>query len=95
MTTDSLSHRQVSRQELLVVQALGTDKWITTRELAAKLPVAPRTVRHHVKRLHEDGLVECQRIFGGFLYRLRGDAPTRNPDRLAQLKAAAKVLGMS
>jgi len=33
-------------------------------------------------------------MFGDFLYRLRGDAPTRNPDRLAQLKDAAKVLGM-
>jgi len=84
----------VSRHELLIVQALTVSEWLTARQVAGRSPVAPRTVRHHLKRLHEDGLLECERVFGGFRYRLYDDAATRNPDRVTQLYAAAKVLGM-
>jgi DNA-binding transcriptional ArsR family regulator len=64
--------------------------WFTTRDAAAKLSMSERTVRHHLKRLVDVGLIERVRVFGGARYKRR-DEDYLDPSAKAYLKRLDEV----
>jgi DeoR family transcriptional regulator, suf operon transcriptional repressor len=82
-TPGPLGHRGVRGTILLELKKAGS---LTTRELSSRLRVSPNAVRHHLKDLEEQELVEYQRLRRGvgaptFAYRLARAAEALFPRR--------------
>jgi DNA-binding transcriptional ArsR family regulator len=85
---DSSENRLISHHLVLVCSYAGSapgNGWFTTRQAADKLGIKERTVRHHLKRLVDVGLIERVRVFGGARYH-RLDADHLDPPAKAYLK---------
>jgi DeoR family transcriptional regulator, suf operon transcriptional repressor len=82
-TPGPLGHRGVRGAILLELKKAGS---LTTRDLSSRLGVSPNAVRHHLKDLEEQELVEYQRLRRGvgaptFAYRLARAAEALFPRR--------------
>jgi len=83
---------EVSEHEVRVYRALCGEKWMTAIEVSEAAHVAPRTARHHCKRLHELGLVDMAEVFPGHRYRVSAHARKRNAAYVRRLDRAAEVM---
>lgn len=91
-----MERNEVSKHELLVVQALCEHQdWISAKEVAERTGVAPRTARAHALKLVKLGIVEQAEVFPGHRYRISGFASKRNRGYVDRLKKAAEVLDIS
>jgi DNA-binding IclR family transcriptional regulator len=91
-----MERSEVSRHEVSVYRALeaaGTS-WISSREIAERAAVAPRTARAHVLKLVRLGIVDQAEVFPGHRYRLAEHADKRNRGYFDRLMRAAEVLGV-
>jgi DeoR family suf operon transcriptional repressor len=69
-----------------VLFELKKEQWLTTRGLAARLGASVNSIRHHLKELEEQGLVEFERQHRGvgaptFAYRLTASGEALFPRR--------------
>lgn len=89
----------ISHHEALVAAALAgsPDDWTAHPDLYERLAgqVSPRTVRHHVKRLVDLGLVDVIRTFPLHRYRWSDHANVRNHAYLTRLYEAASAMGIA
>jgi DNA-binding transcriptional ArsR family regulator len=64
---------RVPSQHLILILAYAFDPpgngWFTTKAAAAKLNIKERTVRHHLRRLVDAGVLEKRTVFGGTYYK--------------------------
>lgn len=92
-----MGSKKISRHEVEVFHLLRLDreKWYSVQDLAAALKeknIADRTVRLHVSRFAQAGLLEIAEIFPAKRYRLSekgGDAGFRS-----KLEQTAAILGL-
>ncbi len=52
---------------LMIFEAIAARKQMNCRDIAALQGVTPATVSHHLKTLHDAGLIDCRRN-GQFIY---------------------------
>ena len=94
-----MDNNQISLHELLVFAAFSRakGKWLTNMELADELAprVQPRTVRHHVKRLADKGIVTQAPVFPSHRFQLAERVPQRGTSYLDRLHKAAEVFGVT
>jgi DNA-binding IclR family transcriptional regulator len=91
-----MERSEVSRHEVSVYQTLaaaGTG-WLTSKEIAERAGVAPRTARAHALKLVQLGVVDQAEVFPGHRYRLAEHAAKRNRGYVDRLTRAAEVFGM-
>jgi DNA-binding transcriptional ArsR family regulator len=89
----AMENALISKHLVLVCAFAGNapgNGWFTTREAAEKMGIKERTVRHHLKRLVDVGLIERVRVFGGCRYKQR-EADYLDPKALAYLKRLDEV----
>lgn len=90
-----MERSEVSAHEVRVWAVLCACKvWLTNDEIAQAAQVAPRTARHHTKRLKDLGLVDVADVFPGHRYRASEFAGKRNAAYVQRLAQAAEVLGL-
>lgn len=77
--------------EVRIVAALLDGQWHDSEEVSELAEVAPRTARHHCKRLADLGLVEVARVFPRHQYRWR---PVKGHSYLRRLREAGDALGI-
>ena len=70
----------------------GGNGWTTTKTIAVKMGIPERTVRHHLKRLVDAGLVERVRMFGGARYHRRDDPDPKAEAYLKRLDEVRRTL---
>jgi predicted ArsR family transcriptional regulator len=69
--------------------------WLTGAEIAKKSGVVPRTVRAHLLKLVNLGLLDVAEVFPAHRYRISEKAEKRNASYIKRLDAAAEVFGLS
>lgn len=84
---------EISEHEIRVFKALNGAEWLTSAQVADVAKVAPRTARHHCKRLHDLGIVDTAEVFPGHRYRVSEHARKRNPSYMLRLDRAIEVVG--
>lgn len=90
-----MEQSEVSEHEVRVYRALCGERWLTTAEVSEVAKVAPRTARHHCKRLHDLGLVDMAEVFPGHRYRASAHAKKRNAAYVRRLERASEVMEAS
>ena len=88
METNEISIHQV-RVFIAARSAIG--KWLTANQLAKNALVAPRTARHHAKRLLELGVFDMAAVFPGHRYKFNEIAEKRNKAYMIRLEKAIEV----
>jgi predicted ArsR family transcriptional regulator len=83
-----------SRHEVLVYRVLAKREWITSREIAERTGVAPRTARAHLRKLALLGVVDFVEAFDGYRYRMTEDTANRNREYSDRIARDAEVLGL-
>jgi predicted transcriptional regulator len=91
-----MESRVISQHQVLIVAfavSAPGNGWFTTRAAADKMRIPPRTVRHHLRRLVELGVLERVRVFGGCRYHVRAevDMDERAMDYLRRLSEVRKT----
>ena len=87
----------ISQHEVLVCAfafGVGGNGWFTARAVSSKVNnVSPRTVRRHLKRLVDVGVLEKVTVFGGCRYHVRAEADmhARAMDYLRRLGEVRKA----
>lgn len=91
-----MERSEVSRHEVAVYSALmKATTWLSSKEIADRAGVSPRTARAHALKLVRLGLLDQAEIFPGHRYRLSEHADKRNRGYVDRLAKAAEVLGLS
>jgi predicted ArsR family transcriptional regulator len=68
------------------------DGWWSAVEVARKIEVPGRTVRHHLARLAAMGVLEVQKLHRGYRYKFR---PGANPELIDRLRRAAEAFAFA
>ena len=92
-----MENNEISQHEVMVYKVLLANKnrWLTNGEIGkAVSEVAPRTIRHHTKRLVDLGLLDLAEVFPGHRYRLSENAMKRNAAYTKRLESAAEVFSI-
>lgn len=90
MTATDTCDRATEHELRIVATLRGAHVWMTSDEIADAAKVAPRTARHHLRRLTDAALVDRAHVFPGYRYRWRNDA---DPRLVARLDRAAAIVG--
>ncbi len=87
----------ISEQEVRVTRALqqSAPEWLTSREVAQRARVAPRTSRHHLGRLAELRVVEVAEVHPGPRYRLVDQQTREGREYLERVDEAAETMTRS
>ena len=91
-----MESRVISQHQVLIVAfafSAPGNGWLTTRAAADKMRIPARTVRHHLRRLVELGVLEKVTVFGGCRYHVRAesDMDARAMDYLRRLGEVRKT----
>ncbi len=89
-----MERNEISRHEVAVFKVLVDGGWLTSRDLAERASVAPRTARAHALKLVKLGIVDQAEVFPAHRYRLSEFAAKRNRTYMDRLRQAAEVLGV-
>lgn len=82
---------EISAHEVRIVAALkASGEWMSSRDVAREAKVAPRTARHHLRRLADIGILEEAEVFPGHRYRFSAKSD-RTPHYKRILAAAAAL----
>lgn len=86
--------QKISPQLVAVVRVLEQKRgrWCTSAVIAEASGVKPRTVRAHLRRLAERGVVDWVEPFGGNRYRLSEELSSEGEAYLAQVGLAGEAL---
>jgi len=89
-----MEQNEISQHEVKVYRALFNQRgeWLSSRDIERLVSgVAPRTIRHHVKKLVDNGLADVAELFPGHRYRWSEKAERRNKSYLLRLQKAQEV----
>jgi DNA-binding transcriptional ArsR family regulator len=84
---------QISAHEVRIYLSVADGAWWTCHELSSKADVAERTARHLSRKLAGLGVLEVERVFNGYRYRLAIKPPKAAREHLARLEKAREVFG--
>jgi DNA-binding IclR family transcriptional regulator len=92
-----MDRSEVSRHEVDVYRTLmaAGSTWLSSKEIANRAAVAPRTARAHALKLVRLGVAEQAEVFPGHRYRISEFADQRSRGYADRLRRAADVLGVT
>lgn len=90
-----MERNEISLHEVKAFLALrSASDWITSKDIAERAGIAPRTARLHALRLVRLGIVDQAEVFPAHRYRLASNARNRNVNYLQRLEQACEVFGL-
>lgn len=90
-----MERNEISIHEARAYLAFRTaEGWMTSKDLAARAGIAPRTARLHALRFVQLGIVDQAEVFPGHRYRLSPNARNRNLAYLQRLEQACDIFAL-
>jgi hypothetical protein len=85
---------EVSIQQVQIYLCVkNASDWITPVQIVEETGVSPSCARLHCQRLSQIGIFEVLKLFLPYRYRCAPESNCRNPEYLAKLHKACKILG--
>jgi hypothetical protein len=74
------------------VVLLDASEWLTSKEVALKAGIAPRTASMYTKYFTDLGLLERLQVFPAFRFKMYNDAYSRNTPAYSRLEEVRTIL---